>query len=167
MAIIGFPHPVNEKAARVVAAGVLGLSLLTLLLGATVDPAWLWLVALLAIGFVARVATGPKLSVLGTVATRLIAPRLGEPRPVAGPPKRFAQAIGAVVTLSATVALALGAPVVTQALLGVLVVAAGLEALAGICLGCIAFGWLMRVGVIPEETCEACATWSAPGAASS
>jgi hypothetical protein len=25
-----------------------------------------------------------------------------------------------------------------------------------VCLGCIIFGWLMRAGLIPEETCAAC-----------
>src|SRR5947199_1025341 len=96
--IIGFPNPVNEKAARTVAGGVLVLSIATLVLSVTAGHAWLWIVAPLALGFYARVLTGPKLSPLGQLATRVVAPRLGEPRLVAGPPKRFAQAIGATVT---------------------------------------------------------------------
>ncbi|MGN6722481.1 MAG: DUF4395 family protein, partial [Marmoricola sp.] len=59
--IIGFPNPVNEKAARTVAGGVLALSVLTLVLSLTVSHDWLWIVAPLALGFVARVLTGPKL----------------------------------------------------------------------------------------------------------
>ena len=120
--LIGFPNPVNEKAARVVAGGVLIASVATLALS-TVDTAWLWLVALLALGFVARVLTGPKLSPLGQLATRVIAPRLGEPKLVAGPPKRFAQSIGAVVTLSGVAFLAAGVPGGTQVLLGLMSVA--------------------------------------------
>jgi hypothetical protein len=38
-----------------------------------------------------------------------------------------------------------------------LAVAAFLESALGICLGCIVFGFLMKVGVIPEEVCAACA----------
>jgi Domain of unknown function (DUF4395) len=43
------------------------------------------------------------------------------------------------------------------AVLGALVVAAGLEAALGLCLGCQIFALLMRVGVIPREVCERCA----------
>jgi hypothetical protein len=38
-----------------------------------------------------------------------------------------------------------------------IVAAATLESAFGFCLGCKAFGLLMRVGVIPESTCVACA----------
>jgi hypothetical protein len=47
--LFSFPNPVNEKAARVVAGGVLILSLLTLATG------WSWLLVPLAYGFWARV----------------------------------------------------------------------------------------------------------------
>ncbi|MGN6722538.1 MAG: DUF4395 domain-containing protein, partial [Marmoricola sp.] len=146
---------------RTVAGGVLALSVLTLVLSLTVSHDWLWIVAPLALGFVARVLTGPKLSPLGQLATGGVAPRLGEPRLVAGPPKRFAQAIGATVTIAATLFLAFGEPVVTQSLLGLMIVAAGLESILAICLGCIVFGWLIRAGVVPEATCEACANFGA------
>jgi hypothetical protein len=36
------------------------------------------------------------------------------------------------------------------------VVAAVLESVFGICLGCKAFALLMRVGLIPPEVCESC-----------
>ncbi|HEX7425625.1 MAG TPA: DUF4395 family protein, partial [Mycobacterium sp.] len=75
--IIGFPNPVNEKAARTVAGGVLLLCSVTLVLSLTVGDRWLWLTVPIALGFVARVLTGPRLSPLGQVATRLVAPRLG------------------------------------------------------------------------------------------
>lgn len=155
--LIGFPNPVNEKAARTVAAGVLMLSVSTLALGVAVSAAWLWFVAVLAVGFIARVLTGPKLSILGQLATRVVAPRLGEPRLVAGPPKRFAQAIGATVTVAATVLLAAGRPGGTEVLLGLMVVAAGLEAIAGYCIGCKIFAGLVRIGLVPESVCVECA----------
>src|SRR6185437_6984719 len=88
---LGFPNPVNEKAARTVAAGVLLLAGLTLALSLTASPRWLWISVVLAAGFIARVLAGPRLSPLGRLATQMIAPRLGEPKLVAGPPKRFAQ----------------------------------------------------------------------------
>jgi hypothetical protein len=154
--LIGFPNPVNEKAARTVAAGVLAGSIVTLALSA-IDDAWLWLIVALAYGFVARVLTGPTLSPLGQLATRVIAPRLGAPRLVAGPPKRFAQVIGATVTLAGVVFLAVGHPGGTQILLGLMVVAAALESIFAICVGCTIFGGLMRLGLVPEETCAACA----------
>ena len=157
MALIGFPNPVNEVAARCVAGGVVISAAATLLLAATLGSGWLWLSALLAYGFLARVLTGPRLSPLGQLATRVLAPRIGHEKLVPGPPKRFAQAIGATLTVAAVIFLALGLPAVTAALLVVLVIAAGLESALGLCLGCKVFAVLMRAGVIPAETCAACA----------
>jgi hypothetical protein len=156
MSLIGFPNPVNEKAARVVAGGVLLLSALSLALSFA-DTAWLWVDAALAYGFVARVLTGPRLSPLGQLATRVVAPRLGPAKLVPGPPKRFAQAIGATVTLAALALLAAGVPGGTQVLLGLMIGAAGLESIFAYCIGCAIFGALMRAGVIPEEICAECA----------
>jgi hypothetical protein len=150
--LLGFPNPVNEKAARTVAACVLLLSLLALL------PPLRWLVVPLAIGFWLRVAAGPRFSPLGQLATRVVAPRLGTPKPVAGPPKRFAQLIGALVSSTATLCWALGAVGAGQILLGLLIVAAGLESGLGLCLGCVIFGYLMRTGLIAEHICVECTT---------
>lgn len=146
----GFPAIVNEKAARSVAGLVVVSVVVTLLTG------WLWLTALLAVGFALRVAAGPRYDPFGQLATKVIAPRLGEPVLVAGPPKRFAQAVGLAFTLAATLALALGAPAVTVGLLAVLLVFATLESVVGFCAGCFVFGYLMRWGLVPEETCAAC-----------
>lgn len=152
-----FPNPVNEKAARTVAGGVLVLSMATLALSLAVGTGWLWLSVVLAFGFLARVLTGPKLSPLGQLATRVVAPRLGEPKLVAGPPKRFAQAIGLVVTGAAVVSTAAGAYGLAQILLGLIIVAATLESVFALCIGCRLFAGLMKLGLIPEETCAACA----------
>ena len=160
MAILGFPNPVNEVAARTVAAGVVVLDATTIALGALAGHAWLWLTALIAAGFVARVLTGPKLSPLGRLASQVIAPRLGHEKPVPGPPKRFAQAMGATMTLAAVVCLALGATTATFVLLAMVVVAATLESVFAYCLGCKVFALLMRAGLIPEEACAACADLS-------
>ena len=96
------------------------------------------------------------MSPLGQLASRVIGPKIGS-KPVAGPPKRFAQLIGATVTTAAFIATAAGAFGLAQILLGLIIVAASLESLAGYCIGCKIFASLMRLGVIPEATCEACA----------
>ena len=147
---LGFPRIVNEKAARVVAGLVALVAALALATG------WLWLTAVLVVGFALRVASGPRLDPFGRLATKVIAPRLGEPVLVAGAPKRFAQGVGLVLTTVATIALVLGAPTVTTALLGVLLVFALLESVVGFCAGCWVFGYLMRWGLVPEAVCVAC-----------
>ncbi len=145
-----FPDPVNELAARTVAALVLVSAVAILVTGAG------WALWALAAGFALRVGWGPRFSPFGLLATRVIAPRLGPPRLVPGPPKRFAQAIGLAVTLAAALAWSLGAPVAAAVLTGVLVLAASLEAVLGLGLGCRIFAVLMRVGVVPASVCEAC-----------
>jgi hypothetical protein len=155
--LFAFPNPVNEKAARSVAGGVLVLSVVMLVLSLTVDTGWLWLTVVLALGFLARVLTGPTLSPLGQLATRVIAPRLGEPNLVAGPPKRFAQAMGLLISAAAAVSTAAGAFGLAQILLGLIIVAATLESVFALCIGCKVFAGLMKFGLIPEETCAACA----------
>lgn len=155
--IFTFPDPVNEVAARLVAGGVVLLSVAAIVFGAP------WLTAAIAYGFLARVAAGPTFSPLALFVTRLIVPRLPlAPRPVPGPPKRFAQGIGAVVSGTAAVlALGFGLDTAAYALLGLLIVAASLESLLGICIGCKLFAALMRIGVIPPEVCERCGDiWS-------
>ena len=147
-----FPNPVNEVSARLVAGGVVLLCLATIVLD---QP---WLTAVIAYGFVARVLTGPTLSPLGQLVTRVITPRLGLPaKPVPGPPKRFAQGIGAVLSVTAAVlALGFGQVLAAYVLLGLLVVAATLESVFAYCLGCKIFAGLMRFGLIPEAVCAEC-----------
>lgn len=157
--VFSFPEQVNEKAARVVAGAVLVMAV------AALATSSYWLLAVMAYGFVARVLTGPTLSPLGYVASRLVAPRLGEPRYVSGPPKRFAQGMGAAITgAGAVLALVLGQQAAADLLLGAIIVAAGLESIFGYCLGCKVFGLLMRLGVVPDHVCAECADiWSRPG----
>ena len=149
--LFSFPNPVNELAARTVAAGVALLAALTLATG------WHWLIVVLAVGFAARTAAGPRFSLLGRLATHVVAPRLGMPRFVPGPPKRFAQSIGLVLTaVAAVAAYGFGLLLVPTVLVGVLLLFALLESVLGFCAGCWLFGHLMRLGVIPADTCEAC-----------
>ena len=151
--IFSFPHPVNEVAARVVAGGVVVLS------GAAIGFREPWLLVPLAYGFWARVLTGPRLSPLGQLATRLVAPRLSAtPALVAGPPKRFAQGIGVVFSSTALILwFGVGAGTATWVVVGLLGAAALAESAFGFCMGCRIFGGLMRIGVVPADVCAACA----------
>jgi hypothetical protein len=150
--VFRFPNPVNELAARVVAGGVVTLSVLAIVTGSR------WLLLVLLYGFVARVLAGPRFSPLGLLATKVVAPRLGRERPVPGPPKRFAQGIGVAFSLTAVLlAFVFEAPTAAWVVTGALATAASLEAFAGLCLGCRVFALLMRAGVIPQDVCEACA----------
>jgi hypothetical protein len=150
--LISFPNPVNEVTARVTAGGVVVLGALALVFQVR------WLAVVLAVGFLLRVLAGPRLSPLALLASRVIVPRLPwGPQLVAGPPKRFAQFVGLVFSLAASLlfyVFALNAA--GYAVLGALLLAAVLESAFGICLGCRAFALLMRAGVIPPEVCESC-----------
>ena len=149
--ILSFPNPVNEVAARSVAGMVLALALATILTG---EP---WLLLFLVYGFVARVLTGPTLSPIGLIATRLVVPLLNIPeKPVPGPPKRFAQFVWLVVSSVGAVLLIWVSPIAGKSVLGVLAVFAALESGFGFCAGCFVFGYLMRWGLIPESVCLAC-----------
>jgi hypothetical protein len=150
--VFAFPNPVNETSARLVAGGVVLMTLGVLVLGQH------WLLIPLTYGFLARVATGPTLSPLGQLVTRVVTPRLAVPvKPVPGPPKRFAQGIGAVLTVTASVLyFALGLTTAADVVVGLVLVAATLESVFAYCLGCKAFAVLMRTGVVPETVCEEC-----------
>ena len=151
-----FPNPVNEVAARLVAAGVVVEAIAYLV------TRWPVLLVTLAAGFVLRVLTGPRLSPLALLVTRVVVPRLPvEPRWVPGPPKRFAQGIGATLTVAALVAWLAGASVLAAVLVGLVVVAATLESVFALCLGCRFFAVLMQAGIIPPEVCVACGDLSA------
>lgn len=150
--LLRFPDPVNEVSARLVAAGVALLCSAFLVLGSPL------VLLALAYGFVARVLTGPTLSPLGQLVTRVVTPRLGvPPRPVPGPPKRFAQGIGATLSVSAAVLhFAAGSTGVAQVLVAMILAAATLEAVFAICLGCTLFQALIRAGLIPDTACVEC-----------
>ena len=149
--LFSFPNPVNETSARLVATGavILGIGF-----AATGNG---WLLAALTYGFIARVLTGPTLSPLGRLATQVITPRLDvEHKFVPGPPKRFAQGVGATMSIVASVLFLQDAVGVARIVIIGLVFAAFLEAAFAFCLGCKMFAILMRLGVIPASVCEEC-----------
>ncbi|CAN5531465.1 DUF4395 domain-containing protein [soil metagenome] len=134
--LFSFPDPVNETSARVVAAGVVAMAVTFLVVREG------WVLVPLVYGFAARVLTGPTLSPLGQLATRGITPWLagrmaGQHRLLPGPPKRFAQGIGLVFSAGAAVAWVSGAPLFSYVLIAGLTIAASLEAVFALCLGCV------------------------------
>jgi Domain of unknown function (DUF4395) len=165
--LFSFPNPVNEVAVRITAGGVLIMAAALLIFQ---QP---WILLVLAYGFVARALAGPKISPLARLSTQVIVPRLAiEPRPTPGPPKRFAQTLGAIVTVAGVVlTFGFGLTGAAYVVAGLLVVLAGLESILGFCVGCQIFRLLMRANLIPQAVCEECANiWlrsksSTPGAA--
>jgi hypothetical protein len=151
--LFAFPDPVNETSARLVAGAVAVLAVLTIAFQQG------WLIPVLAYGFVARALTGPTLSPLGLLATRVITPRLDiEHRYAPGPAKRFAQAIGAVFTVTAALLYyAADQHIAAYALVAVIAAFASLESGLGLCVGCRVFYLGMRLGVVPASVCERCA----------
>jgi hypothetical protein len=151
--LFAFPDPVNETSARLVAGAVAVLAVLTIAFQQG------WLIPVLAYGFVARALTGPTLSPLGLLATRVITPRLDiEHRYAPGPAKRFAQTIGAVFTVTAALLYyAADQHIAAYALVAVIAAFASLESGLGLCVGCRVFYLGMRLGVVPASVCERCA----------
>jgi hypothetical protein len=69
--------------------------------------------------------------------------------------------MGAAMSSAALVlGLVLGLGTAADVVLGLLVVAAALESLLGLCLGCRVFALLMTLGLVPEEVCADCANIS-------
>lgn len=150
--LFSFPNPANDVAARMVAGMVIVMALAVLFL----DQAWVLFI--LTYGFLARVASGPRFSPAGLLATRVIVPYFKMPeKPVPGPPKRFAQGIGLVFTSSALLLyFAFDLTFAAKGLIAVLIVFASLEAFIGFCAGCFVFNQLIRWRLLPESICREC-----------
>lgn len=150
--LLNFPSEVNDTSARIVAAGAVTLAIAYSVTG------WGWLLIPLTYGFIARVASGPRFSPLGLLATKVITLRLTfvNHRILPGPPKRFAQGIGALFSLTASVLFLLDFTVASRVVTAILAVPALLEATLGFCVGCKMFSGLIRLGVIPESVCAEC-----------
>lgn len=149
--VFSFPNPVNDYAARATAGLVVALSVVTIVVNHPIAY------AISTLGFALRVAGGPRYSPFGRLAVHVIVPHLiKRTKPVPGPPKRFAQTIGLVVSGAALVTSLTVGGITPQIITGVLIAAALLESALGFCLGCVIFGFLQRRGIIPESVCEAC-----------
>jgi hypothetical protein len=146
-----FPEYVNENASRTVAGLVVILTLFTILTQSSI------LTFLLLTGFFLRTSWGPKYDPFAKLTLGWIIPTFKiSIREVPGPPKRFAQFVGFIFSLTAFVLLLLNYILAFQITLSTLIIFALLEAGIGFCAGCFVFGLLMKAGIIPEEVCERC-----------
>ena len=129
------PPGIDPRGPRVGAGLTAVLLAVVVLLGAT--TAGLVLLAVVAAGFLLGAVRGAQGTVQGWLFRTLVRPRLGPPADLEDPrPPRFAQVVGLVVT-GAGVALGLaGALVAVPWAAGIAFVAAALNAVVGLCLGC-------------------------------
>jgi hypothetical protein len=103
------------------------------------------------------VVAGPAFSPLALLVTRIITPKLKfDHKFVPGPPKRFAQTIGLTFAATALILSLLDYSIAAKLVIAALIFAATLESVFAICLGCIMFSFLMKLGVIPQSVCESC-----------
>lgn len=160
--VFAFPEIINDYAARCTAALVVALAVLTIVVPA---PLQAWLAGVLVVGFALRVAGGPRYSPFGRLSVHVLAPMVSAgPKMVAGAPKRFAQAIGLVMSAVALGLFVAGFATAGTVVLYVLVLAALAEAALGFCLGCWIYGRLQRAGIVSESACVDCADiWARPG----
>jgi len=133
-------RPVDHAALRTNQAMIIGL-----LLGAFIREAG-WLVlfvgTVMALGsLVGRPGFVPVYRLLR--AARLIRPDVVPDHPE---PHRFAQTLGAVFLLAGGLALALGLGVAGWALAWIVIALAALNLFAGLCVGCLVYYWLSRIG---------------------
>ena len=152
----------NQGAALFLAAALLGLGIVAARL---LDTGRTIAARVLVAGFALRVAGGPRYSPFGRLSVHVLAPMVSAgPKMVAGAPKRFAQAIGLVMSAVALGLFVAGFATAGTVVLYVLVLAALAEAALGFCLGCWIYGRLQRAGMVSESACVDCADiWARPG----
>ena len=128
-------HVVDSNLPRGKAAFHAFLPALAFLIG---GRAGVLIVAATGLAMSASVLLGPRFSVFGQLFQKVIRPalRIGEGKKEAVAPHRFAEAIGAVFLIAASIALALGASLVGSFLTLAVAALAALNWLAGICVGC-------------------------------
>ncbi|MCT9821512.1 DUF4395 domain-containing protein [Microbacterium sp. W1N] len=111
------------------------------------DPGFL-LLLVIALLFVWGVVS-PRTAVWGALFRRVVQPRLAPPATLEDPrPPRFAQGVGLFVTGAGVVLHLLGVPYAVPVAAGIAFVAAFLNAVFGLCLGCQMYMLLQRVGVV-------------------
>ena len=155
-----FPELINEVSARLVAIGVLALSSVVLYLLIDNNNYVLFFLSILIYGFLARVSSGQKISPLALFVTKLLVPRLNfKEKLVPGPPKRFAQGIGLIFSLSTAITFLINLNSISIILISTLILFAALEAFIGFCAGCKVFKLLMNIGLIPNDVCEKCSNY--------
>ena len=142
-----FPNPVNEVSARFVASGVFLISIFSLMFLNKFqnfpNSYPLIILSLLTYGFLARVSSGPKISPLALLVTKVIVPNINiKEKLVAGPPKRFAQLIGLIMSGLALILFIFSLEEVSMIIITILIIFTFLEFFLGFCAGCKVFNIL-------------------------
>lgn len=113
---------------------------------------WSWLVAF--VGIVMLVGSiWPQAGIFKLFAQKVLQPAgllRADVREDLPQPHLFAQAVGSLFLLAATLSFALGAPVVGWVLAAIVVVLAAVNLFAGFCVGCFMYYQLARLGVRPS-----------------
>ena len=152
-----FPELINDVAARFVASTVIINCLLIIFCMAINSEFSFYLFLFLFYEFLARTSSGPKISIIALLVTKIIVPKLDiNEKMLPGPPKRFAQFIGLILSIAITVFIFLQIQYLAVFFISILVFFASLEAFLGYCFGCKVFKFLMSVNLIPKKVCEKC-----------
>lgn len=122
--------------------------------------------AVLAVDFALRALGWSKASPLAFVSRALSGSVLRfRKRMITAKPKRFAAAIGAVMSIAAFVSVLAGAFVPALVFIGALAFFSFLEAAFSFCVGCKIFAGLVRIGILRDEVCVDCVYPEAEGEA--
>lgn len=152
-----FPEMINDVSARLVAFFVIIICSLLLLSTVNNSDFALYISIFLLYGFVSRFTSGPKVSPIALLVTKIIVPRLSfEEKLLPGPPKRFAQFIGMIFSVSITIFIVLDLEVLCVIFTSILIFFASLEAFLGFCFGCVVFKFMISRNLLPRDICERC-----------
>ena len=145
--------PRGPRFAAAITSVLLLIDVFLALIGAA-TPAIVLLVVI-ALLFLWGVAS-PRTAPWGTLYRSIIQPRLASPRELEDPrPPRFAQGVGLFVTAIGIALTLLGVPWAVLAAAAAAFVAAFLNAVFGLCLGCQLYLVLQRAGVLGRRTADA------------
>jgi hypothetical protein len=145
------PYRVREDAVRGVAIQVFLLSLTAIFTGSIIP------VVILIADFAVRVILVPRFSLLAFISRKMIAPVAGfRKRQIVFKPKRFAAAIGLIISISALLFQTNDLHIIFVLSLSVLSLFSFLEAFFKFCAGCKIFGLLMKLGLVSEDECPDC-----------
>ncbi|MGG7308246.1 DUF4395 domain-containing protein [Curtobacterium sp. AB451] len=107
------------------------------------------IVVLFAIGGIAGIRRHP----YGALFRRFVRPGLAPPAELEAPePPTFAQQVGLVITALALVLALVGVPYAATVGAAIALVAAFLNAVFDVCIGCLLYVWLVRAGVFRQRT---------------
>ncbi|MDR6572484.1 hypothetical protein J2X60_001124 [Curtobacterium sp. 320] len=138
-----------------------GAAITTVLLAATIVltlipatwPIGIALLAVIVVFFAIGGIAGIRRHPYGALFRRLVRPRLGPPAELEAPePPTFAQQVGLVITALALVLALVGVPYAAPVGAAIALVAAFLNAVFDVCIGCLLYVWLVRAGVFRQRS---------------